>query len=420
MQHKTSRRNLIRYGIGLSAASGLVLAGLSLPGFSRGFRFPVLQYEPGWASTSVDLGFAQLTANEATVVHQQHGSRLRACGLRPTLEINPAQAATIDIEIENVHPDALINISGSNLSESGHGLTRRVAGTLSANQLTRIDWRLRNETGIQFAIIGDTGGNRELEWSLQRAQALGADFMIHLGDLYYGDTDSRTAPEILNKSEIPVFTAIGNHDFHDGLNLVHRQFTDTIGPRNSVFKVAHIRFVNIDTAAATFPVASAERGELLSRLQKGDGDDTNETTVVFTHAPLSDPRPPFNGEHYSHTVPDMEIPWLRERLSAINTSVLLAGHIHLSSEIDEQGIDCYIVGEGLAHHDLNYKRPVARMLIGTIEEGQQHSFQWQPLLMPSDYHCSDRIKRILESTKTKVEEPICSDPYSLTNRAVTS
>jgi len=284
MQKKTTRRNLIRYGLGLSASTGVILTGLALPGFARGFRFPVLQYEPGWARTSMDLGFAQIRAKEATVVNTKNAARLRACGLRPTIEIDTSDAATVEIDIENIHPQASVNISGAKLTETGDGLTRRISGTLSANQLTRIEWRLAEETNIRFAAIGDTGGNRELEWSLKRAAELGAEFVIHLGDLYYGESDIETAPLVLKSSPIPVFTAIGNHDFHDGLKLIHRQFTDTIGPRNSYFDVAHMRFVNIDTAASTFPVSSAERGNLLENLQSEKLADSSQTTVVFTHA----------------------------------------------------------------------------------------------------------------------------------------
>ncbi len=411
MEKKTTRRNLIRYGLGLSASTGIILCAAALPGFARGFRFPVLQYEPGRVGTSIDLPFARVNAKEATVVHQQGNPRLRASGLNPTIVIDAAQAATVDIEIENVHPRALAEIKGSALSESGEGLTRRITGTLSANETTRVEWRLREQTDIRFVVIGDTGGNRELQWSLQRAKQLDAEFVIHLGDIYYGETDSQTAPLILNQSPVPVFTAIGNHDFHDGFNLIHRQFTDTIGPRNSFFDVAHMRFVNIDTAAATFPVSSAQRGDLLARLQSRQLADPSKTTVVFTHAPLSDPRPPVDGKHFSHTVSDNEIPWLREQLAAINTSTLLAGHIHFSYEIDEQGIDCYIAGEGLAHHDLNYKKQIARILVGTIEQGNGHTFQWQPLLMPIGYHCSERVRRIIKANNLSGEYTVCSAPY---------
>jgi len=115
-----------------------------------------------------------------------------------------------------------------------------------------------------------------------------------------------------------------------------------------------------------------------------------------------------------------EKPWLREQLNAIDTSVLLAGHIHFSAEFDEQGFKCYIAGEGLAHRDFMFKKQVARILIGTIEEGRRYSLQWQPLLMPSDHHCSDRIKRIIESTGVSVKQPICSEPYPIAIDPVTS
>ena len=110
-----------------------------------------------------------------------------------------------------------------------------------ADKDVELHWQVPFKDEFTFASIGDSGGNHELSWCLKRSAELGAEFLLHLGDFNYQDGDYERAIDLFHNAPIPCYITIGNHDFHDS-GLLHHQFTDYLGPFNSVFSLGNVRF----------------------------------------------------------------------------------------------------------------------------------------------------------------------------------
>ncbi|HSH42931.1 MAG TPA: metallophosphoesterase, partial [Arenicellales bacterium] len=284
--------------------------------------------------------------------------------------------------------------SERSLSEDRDGLTRSVTLTAAGEELD-FSWRFPKREQYRFAAIGDSGGGSELEWVLRRAADLGADFLIHLGDIYYEKGDFERASRNLNAASIPTYAAIGNHDFHQGWRVLYPRFHRLVGPGNSKFRLGGIEFVNVDTAADFIPAARGRRARILEGLTPIDGNADVRDRVAFTHTPLADPDP----ERHHAVGRAAEARWLRERFLAAGTRHLLAGHIHIKAELDDQGLYTYITGQGLGHADLigpEAYRSFAEILVGEVEPGEPVRYRWQPLEMPFEAHCSARNLRMFE------------------------
>ncbi len=368
--------------------------------YIKGVRFPPPQFEPRPVTTTAsDPGLDyRVTANGA--YFQQADDRsmwFRAFAPQPEITVIAEQSTEFSLRLENVHPRALLSADAAEVSENTKGLVRQVRGRTTPGTSLQLKWRLPNPGTYRFTAIGDTGGDAELRWALQRSAQLGADFVLHLGDINYSPEDFARAVQTLNTSPLPVYVAIGNHDFHDAGRSIHEFFTRHIGPRNSSFALGGVRFVNLDTAAVAFPSSMGARGRLVRSLPAlTDTSSGIREHVVFTHKPLRDPRAT-ETDSYSHSLGWLEARWLRRELLRRGVGSLLAGHIHVATEFDDQGIKTYISGQGLAHADLIVDRPVARILVGEVAPGQAVKYRWETLDMPFAAHCSPRGWEVLEA-----------------------
>ncbi len=368
--------------------------------YSKGARFPPPQFEPrAVAMTAVDPNLDYRVSAKGAYFQQadNRGMRFRAFTPQPELAVIGEQIAEFSVRLENVHPQALLSTGTAEVTENINGLVRQVRGRTTPGTSLQLKWRLPNPDTYRFTAIGDTGGDGELRWVLQRSAQLGADFVLHLGDINYSPEDFSQAVDILNTSPLPVYVAIGNHDFYAAGRPIHEFFTRHIGPRNSTFTLGGVLFVNLDTAAFAFPASMGTRGRLVRSLPllTYDPSRTREY-VVFTHKPLSDPRA-METDGYSHSLGWLEARWLRPQLLRRGVRSLLAGHIHVATEFDDQGLKTYISGQGLAHADLIVDRPVARILVGEVTPGQAVQYRWETLDMPFAAHCSPRGWEVLEA-----------------------
>ncbi len=378
----------------------VMLGALVTVTYVRGVRFPPPQFEPDAAADTADhprLDY-RIAANGAHFQQtDERGLRFRAFTPQPEITVSAAQRVEFFVRLENVHPRALLSASAAGVTEHTQGLVRRVRGLTTPGASLRLKWRLPDPGTYRFTAIGDTGGGAELRWVLRRSAQLGADFVLHLGDINYSPEDFSQAVAGLNTSPLPVYVAIGNHDFYDAGRPVHEFFTRHIGPRNSSFVLGGVSFVNLDTAAFAFPSSMGARGRLVHGLQPlADASPGIREYVVFTHKPLSDPRAT-ETDSYSHSLGSLEARWLRRQLLRIGVRSLLAGHIHVATEFEHQGLVTYISGQGLAHADLIVDRPVARILVGEVTPGQPVAYRWEPLDMPFTAHCSPRGWEVLEA-----------------------
>ena len=364
----------------------------------RGLRFPSLQLEPAatprWAKHSA-LGFR---ADSQGAFYQREDARqlvFRAYVPEPVVQVHGA----FELKMGNVHPQARLNMEGDGKvsEERIDGLFRRVTGNSGKSALT-LRWVFPKQVHYRFTAIGDTGGDLELAWVLRRSQQLGADFMLHLGDYYYQPVDTERTTLHLEKSPLPVFSAIGNHDFHNPFGGPDPQdFIQQIGPRNSTFTLGNIQFINLDTAVDHLPVSAGKRGQLLQHIQPLATNPDVGDYVVFAHRPITDPRP-VKTRPSDHSVEGLrEDGWLYQQLVQRGVRHIINGHIHISTEFDDRHIRTYISGQGLAHADIIGRRLQARILVGNVEPGIPVTYQWADLNMPFEAHCNERLHKILGS-----------------------
>ncbi|MFK5956880.1 MAG: metallophosphoesterase [Planctomycetota bacterium] len=349
----------------------LLVLGVSLGGFlglgwfAFGLRLPPLQWEPADRPTQQEASSENffVEADGAYFVRQEGEAMVfRAFVPEPTLVVTAKENTTAQVVVQNLSPKLL---PGPIAATSIEGITRHYNFKIAPGNGMLIMPRFpTDQTEFRFAALGDTGGEKELRSAINRIEELHVDFLIHLGDMEYEKGGIRHAASILNQASFPTYAAIGNHDFHDGLRLVHRDFTEFIGPRNSSFQLGGVKFLNLDTAADTYPADAGRRGALLkSLLSKADEHSRKRTLVVFTHRPLNDPRR--GKEEDGHALGSrFERDWLADTFQKLDVNLLLHGHIHQSYAFTEQGIPAYIVGNGLSLKEADSSREVPSLLIG--------------------------------------------------------
>mgnify|MGYP000917563293 FL=1 len=364
-----------RHFIQLSSLA--VVAGGAAYTLDRGIRYPSLGLElPVLPKSFLDRDTLIDHKDAIRVQTQTDQSRFRANVPEPKFELHVKTARTIQLLIENLSPKAQLQVTGAKSStETASGLQRLVKLDLGSESRVLLQWTIPSAENYRFAAIGDTGGGPELGWCIKRAAALGADFILHLGDLNYRLEDYDLARANLLDSPIPIYVSIGNHDYRDGGIYYHDRFRALIGPLNNEFTLGGIRFLNIDTANDFFPASSGHRGNFIQQLKI---KDNVRDTVAFTHRPMADPRP--GDEHDIGGAG--QIPWLASHLNRLNCKTLLAGHIHSKLEIEHEGIYNYIAGQGLAIEDVIAEKSVAEILLGDVAPNQKVQFHWAPLLMP--------------------------------------
>lgn len=377
----------------------LAFCALLVAGFlqDRGLRYPPLQLEPASAPTAgtltEGLGVAALGA---ILVPHQETPTLRAFVPEPNfqLQVGP-QGWEGKVRLENIHPEAEVQAEG--LTFQRNGLTLVFSGVTEKALTWDIQVSLPARKIWRFAAIGDGGGQNEMAWCFQRAAELGAHFILHVGDLAYTDADADAAATTWNASPIPIYTAIGNHDFHGGHRNRWQFFQDSIGPRNSRFTVGEVTFLNLDTAADILPANGGRRGELLDQIATErkaslESGDLLSPLVVFTHRPLSDPRV-LRGKRAADNAHalnrERERQWIHQSLLEIQTTALIAGHIHRSADFDDHGLRTLLSGDGLGQRGNK-----SRILLGEFSPGKAPIFRFEPLDFPASSLRSNRPDRL--------------------------
>lgn len=350
--------------------------------YQRGLRYPRLSLEPADVPDTHSSPDGELTLSQLIVVPSDSGIELRAIAPEPALAI-AAKRGKIALRVSNLAENAQLTVTGKGIkliSEEVEGITRSIEIDNATDQNLGLKWTLPDSDGLDFAVIGDTGGGDELDWALQRAQQLDAQFLLHLGDFNYTPGEYTQAIKHFSAAPIPCYISIGNHDFNDS-GLVYPQFLEKLGPLNNTFTIAGARFVNLDTAADFFPAQAGLRGRLFEQLIAAPASGES---VYFTHSPLKDPRP--NDDHEVGGV--NEVAWLVNAIKSAGNGPLLTGHVHHSAELEFDGIQQFTVGEGLGHEDLVRQKQVAKIMLAKIQKGQPMHYTWQELNMPWSSHTS--------------------------------
>jgi predicted phosphodiesterase len=360
----------------------LILGWAGLGWFVFGVRLPPLQWEP--ASPPV-LGEAQdfrVEADGAIFLGEEEGVlRFRAFVPEPVFLVQAKTATTARLRVDNLHPECVDRGAEAVRID---GLRRDYEFAIEPGEGLMVRPQFPERESYSFAALGDTGSGPELAASLARAAELGADFFLHLGDLHYKGIPLAEAARAFDGASIPSYVAIGNHDFHRGLNFPWRDFQESIGPRNASFTLAGVDFVNLDTAADHYPATSGERGELLDLLLVRPRPE--DTLVVFTHRPLVDQRVPLGHiaperDHALHHA--SEVAWLREAYLQLGADLVLNGHIHASYGTEVDGIPTWIVGNGLLLDEKGFEGE-PQILVARWSAAEPGDLAWrtEPLQAP--------------------------------------
>lgn len=410
-----SRRQLLkRFAIGGAAAGG-VAGGLSYS-LNRGIRYPMLGLEPKPLGTLFSLanGSASLSSNDLLELPQQAGKasenhsnpthHFRTFSAEPNIKVRSNDRQRIQLSVNNLSTDAVLEVDTSGVvsdtlvAETIDGITRTVELNMARAQEATLSWALPYSSDFKFASIGDSGGDHELAWCIQRAHDLGAKFLLHLGDFNYQEGDYERSIALFHNSPIPCYISIGNHDFHDS-GVIYTRFLDQLGPLNHAFTIGKTRFVNIDTAASMLPYSAGNRGALLESLTKTNNTVTE--TVSYTHCPLHDPL-----EGSTHDIGSKgERDWLIKALNRIESKTLLSGHIHIYDRSEFMGIDNIIAGQGLGHQDILTNSDYSKMVIGEVATDGTVNFKPEPLSMPMGLHCHPRSQAAKDSVVQHHDTP---------------
>lgn len=376
--------------------SGALISTLGIYSYQRGLRYPRLSFEHRASSALVSSDQFELDLRDCIALNSH---TIRAIAPEPSIFIKRLERSS-SIKILNIANNAVLKLDGrasANIDEEVDG-TARMIHFRGANQNTTLKWSLPVTDGFEFAVMGDTGGGSELAWTLKRAHELGAQFLLHLGDFNYSEGEYDMAIELFNNAKLPCYVAIGNHEFHND-GLIYDKFISQIGPMNHAFELAGTRFINVDTAADFWPAGSGHRSALFTSLTKAG--PFNGEQIIFTHRPLKDPRP-----HDDHEISGIgEVDWLVRQSHKLGIGTVLSGHVHHSSELDYQGLRQLTIGEGLGYENLVLQKPVAKIMMASVEPHKKLDHRWVDLKMPWSEHQnpthliklkSDRLHRQLE------------------------
>jgi hypothetical protein len=262
-----------------------------------------------------------------------------------------------------------------------------VRADLGPARSAAVAFRFPQRARYTFAAIGDTGGLAALRFCIERAHELGADFLLHLGDIGYSEDAFREAAVALEAAPFPTFASIGNHDLEGPWTDPSAHFTRVAGPRNTLFILAGVTFANLDTSSDLFLPMRGQRATLLRELEARRAGVSPGPLIIFTHKPLSDPRV-IAGERSQEDAHALdrgwESSWLRRKLLDLGAQALLAGHIHESYTFDDGGLPTYVSGEGLALSDLVSGKQISRIVVGSWRPGEAVELRWEPLQFPPE------------------------------------
>jgi len=373
-------------------------------GFYRGIRYPILQLEPRASVTQWhrEDSVWEIKADGMFFdkFHRSRIARARAYVPEPSVTItNHDSESTLLLTVYNLHPDARVIFSaeGATVEERIYGINRQLVIKTKPSIELQLRWTLPKKDRYRLAAIGDSGAGTELAWILKRSHDLGADFLMHVGDIFYTYDDVRTARAVLDRSPIPVYLVVGNHDFRGHSRFGFKlplTYIRQIGPRNYSFTLNDKRIIAMDTAEGTFPAGRGERGALIRRIlseaqndQTGEGSNTVTENLFFAHRPVSDE----SVEHddvRNRSVRDGEASWLMDKILKLSNPTLIFGHVHESLEYTIAGVKAYVTGEGWALVNLLNAKLEAQILMIELEENQPAEFWREDLAMPRSYHCS--------------------------------
>lgn len=388
-------RHIIRYLLSLCACACLIFFILV---FFYGIRIPGFQFDNFYQPTTYKIENKYFHFKVKGGFIKQSGHKFIARASSPHFEISlKGDLIKFPIVIENIHPDAILQSNNPYLiiSEKIIGLIRHLKIQGEAQNSTTLKWVFPEKHHYRFMALGDTGGSGELEWALIRAKQLNADFVMHLGDMFYSHQDVHSALATINNSPVPVYSIYGNHDYYNNGEYPEKDtFNKSFSPSNFKFSLLGKIFISLDTSSHIFPFNKGKRGKFLDKILS-EKENSDKESLLFTHQPIANSL--YQDIPYlEHGLTGFEGAWLEGKLVSFKHLTVIAGHVHQSIQALDRLLPTYVAGDGIAHRDLIGGKPISKVLVGDIYKNQPTHFNWELNQIPIEYHTSLRSRSILE------------------------
>lgn len=193
---------------------------------------------------------------------------------------------------------------------------------------------IRDDSTLNFYVFGDSQGYQGgLEQIITTANTLRPDFLFHCGDLtpLGYDNQYQEVKNVLDKSKVPVYTTIGNHDIKNGGGVYYLQY---FGSSTYSF----------DFGPAHFSVFNSSSGDVSENefdwLEQDLSSSESDYKFVFTHIPPFDPRPDQDHGMINTTTSSRLMTLFEEQ----NVDVVFTGHIHMYNNSVINGVRYVITG----------------------------------------------------------------------------
>jgi len=192
----------------------------------------------------------------------------------------------------------------------------------------------QDNSTINFYVFGDSQGYQGgLEQIIATANELRPDFLFHCGDLTSLGYQSQyqEVKSVLDQSQVPVYTTIGNHDIKNGGGKYYLEY---FGSSTYSFNLGPVHFSVFNSSSEDVPESE------FAWLRQDLSNAQSKYKIVFTHVPLFDPRP--GGDHamINATTSSRLMTLFEEE----GVDVVFTGHIHMFNESVIDGVTYVITG----------------------------------------------------------------------------
>lgn len=197
-------------------------------------------------------------------------------------------------------------------------------------------------SGLAFAVIGDSEGHADLlREALTRAKSLGAQFVLHTGDISEDGTPEnlKQMSDVISQSDLEVTTAVGNHDIRS--DSTRQLFASHFNPPNTAFDRDGYRFLILDNADRKVGFSD----ETLAFAEQDIQAHPDAHYILVFHRPFDLP--------LSALIGDDETPASRatnERFVTLidraDVAAVFNGHLHLYLPYSFHGIRSFVTGGG--------------------------------------------------------------------------
>ncbi len=294
-----------------------------------------LDFEVGQASGAA---FELREVEGRAAVRETETGRVRVWGAAPTLEFEFSGSSAIEIDFQNILPEAELTRDGVAIPLRYSSETRAAArideGTDVLLRLAAPD--ANAEESYRVAVLSDVQNAIDTvnDIFVQMAEDPTLRFVISTGDLVNNGTQEQLDrfQSELEALPIPFFSTVGNHEVPGPI-----EWHETFGPFSTFFEFKGVTYSLVDSSNATVHPALWDE-----RVQPWLDANVDNTHIFLTHVPLFDPSGLRSGAFRSRN----EAASIIARLAEARVDGIFFGHVHSFYAYSLGGTYTWISGGG--------------------------------------------------------------------------